>query len=322
MKLNILTELKRGPWGGGNQFLKALREESLRTNTYSENIENADVVLFNSHHDPIKVLRLRKKLKKHIFVHRIDGPMSYRGDSGKKLDKKIFYLNSLVADGTVFQSEWSKGQTIKENLEFSINNRVIFNAPDPNIFYEQESEEILIKRKKIKLITSSWSSNPKKGSEFLQYLDDHLDFNKYSMSFAGNIDKSFQNISMLGRLDSSKLADQLRNHDIFIFASEIEACSNSLLEALHSGLPVVCRNSSSNPEILKDGGVLFTEKSEMLRQIDVIAKDFKGFKENIRVKKISEIYKDYNAFFSSLKIDNKKRKLNFRNELRYRLGLL
>ena len=110
MKLNILTELKSEPWGGGNQFLKALRDESKRSNTYSENIENAQIILFNSHHNPNRVLELRKKFKKHIFVHRVDGPMSYRGKSGVKLDRKIFYLNSLVADGTVFQSDWSRNQ--------------------------------------------------------------------------------------------------------------------------------------------------------------------------------------------------------------------
>ena len=83
------------------------------------------------------------------------------------------------------------------------------------------------------------------------------------MSFAGNADKSFNRIRMLGKLDSTELAEQLREHDIFIFASEREACSNSLLEALHCGLPVVCRDSSSNPEVVKKGGIFFDDKHEM-----------------------------------------------------------
>ncbi len=322
MKLNILTELKSEPWGGGNQFLKALRDESKRSNTYSENIENAQIILFNSHHNPNRVLELRKKFKKHIFVHRVDGPMSYRGRSGIKLDRKIFYLNSLVADGTVFQSDWSRNQTINENLNFSSNNAVIHNAPDPRIFHKKKEKLNQPENRKIKLISSSWSNNPQKGFNFYHYLDKHLDFDKYSMSFAGNADKSFNRIRMLGKLDSTELAEQLREHDIFIFASEREACSNSLLEALHCGLPVVCRDSSSNPEVVKKGGIFFDDKHEMLRKIDILAKDNLKFKENIRVKGISEVLEDYTKFFSTLKVDNNKRKLTFNNKIRYRLGLV
>ena len=96
------------------------------------------------------------------------------------------------------------------------------------------------------------------------------------MSFAGNIEKPFQNIQMLGQLNSHELADELRQHDIFIFASERESCSNSLLEAMHSGLPVLCRNSSSNPEILGSGGLLFDNKSDMLKKLDILIKDLKS----------------------------------------------
>ena len=109
--------------------------------------------------------------------------MSYRGRTGVNLDKKIFYLNSLVADGTVFQSKWSRSQTLLEGLTFTASNTVIINAPDPEIFYEKEVENLSFKDRRIKLISSSWSANKMKGSEFFSYLDKNLDFDKFSLSF-------------------------------------------------------------------------------------------------------------------------------------------
>ena len=315
-------ELKTGPWGGGNQFLKALKKESIRANTYEDSIEKADIVLFNSHHDPQKVLRLRAQYKDHLFVHRVDGPMSYRGRTGVNLDKKIFYLNSLVADGTVFQSKWSRNQTLLEGLTFSASNTVIINAPDPEIFYEKEEENLSFKDRRIKLISSSWSANKMKGSEFFSYLDKNLDFDKFSLSFAGNINNSFTNIKLLGQLSSIHLAAELRKHDIFIFASEREACSNSLLEALHTGLPVVCRNSSSNPEVLGEGGALFDDNLDMLNQITSVSRDYQKYKEKIKVLTISEVHDAYINFFNSLQVLDRKKTKYLKEKIKFKLGLI
>ena len=39
MKLHFLFDFKEGPWGGGNQFLKALRNYFREKGIYSENAE-------------------------------------------------------------------------------------------------------------------------------------------------------------------------------------------------------------------------------------------------------------------------------------------
>ena len=111
MKIYIQWKFRDGPWGGGNQFLKALRKELIRTNCYTENPEESDVILFNSHHHLDEIVKLRRIFQGKIFVHRVDGPMSYRGEEGEKIDRKIFKINQLVADGTVFQSEWSRSES-------------------------------------------------------------------------------------------------------------------------------------------------------------------------------------------------------------------
>ena len=110
-------------------------------------------------------------------------------------------------------------------------------------------------------------------------------------------------------MSSIHLAAELRKHDIFIFASEREACSNSLLEALHTGLPVVCRNSSSNPEVLGEGGALFDDKLDMLNQITSVSRDYQKYKEKIKVSTISEVHDAYINFFNSLQVLIEKNKI-------------
>lgn len=75
MKINIVFEFKDGPWGGGNQFLKALKDQFTKKNKYIKDPAGADIILFNSHHNLFKVILLKLKFPDKKFVHRIDGPI-------------------------------------------------------------------------------------------------------------------------------------------------------------------------------------------------------------------------------------------------------
>ena len=50
MKCHILFPFVDGPWGGGNQFLKAQRQEMMSRGVYCDDADRADVVFTNSHH--------------------------------------------------------------------------------------------------------------------------------------------------------------------------------------------------------------------------------------------------------------------------------
>ena len=58
MKINILFDIATTPQGGGNQFLRGLKAAFKIMGLYSE-IENADIILFNSHQYIDKVLKAR-----------------------------------------------------------------------------------------------------------------------------------------------------------------------------------------------------------------------------------------------------------------------
>ncbi len=299
MKIYIQWKFRDGPWGGGNQFLKALRKELIRTNCYTENPEESDVILFNSHHHLDEIVKLRRIFQGKIFVHRVDGPMSYRGEEGEKIDRKIFKINQLVADGTVFQSEWSRSESRKQGIKQNNYEAVIHNAPDPEIFYPKNNFQ-KEPSGKIKLIATSWSPNKGKGFDIYQFLDKNLDFEAFEMTFVGPRAKKIKNIQVVEPVPSTKLAACLREHDIYLFASKLEACSNCLLEALHCNLPAVVRNSSSNPEVLGKGGEVFDGKNDVLKKIDLVAEKMSDCIKRISVESIEEIGKKYYAFFEKI----------------------
>ncbi len=302
MQVHILWEFIDKPWGGGNQFLKALKQQFIKTGVYTDSPAEADIILFNSHQFQKKVLKLKLKYPKKIFVHRVDGPLfQTRGKAGKVTDRKIFFCNDLIADGTIFQSTWSRKESYLQGMKKNLFETCIINAPDPEIFFPKPTySNKNHPDQKIRLITTTWSSNPRKGFDIYHYLDKHLDFSRFSMTFIGNTDKPFTNITTKAPLPSVDLAHALRKHDIFIAASTGEPCSNSFLEAQHCGLPAVARNNSSYPELLNRNGVLFENREDVIEKIEYIAQHLDKYQSTMSVAHISEITKLYCAFFTTI----------------------
>lgn len=296
MKVIILFPFQSGPWGGANQFLKALRKYFIAAGCYAEEVSEAGIILFNSHHSLQEVSRLKRKYPEKIFVHRVDGPIQIVRGIDAHIDEAIFFFNQVLADATIFQTTWSKDQSCLKGLSEKKHEIVIHNAPDPNIFFPSYRTPA----KKKKLIAASWSSNERKGFDFYRYIDKHLDFNRFEMTFVGNSPAEFENIRMIEPKPSEELAEILRDHDIFITASKNDPCSNALLEALHCGLPALVHKSGGSEELLKNGGLSFKSHYEGLLQLESLEKNFEIFRTNIEVSSLEEIGSKYLIFFKKV----------------------
>ena len=299
MKIYITNKLIDEPTGGGNQFLKALKKHFKLKDAYTDDPHEADVVLFNSHQEVEEVMYLKNFLNKDIkFVHRVDGPMRLYNRMDDERDSVVYQLNNICADAIIFQSEWSRSANIE--LGMNVGDKryaIISNAVDDTIFNENKEKKT---KNKIKLISSSWSDNVRKGFDTYMYLDKTLDFEKYEFSFMGRSPYEFNNIRNLGPLKTEQVAENLQNSDIFITASENDPCSNSLIEALSCKLPVVALRSGGHPEIVKSGGILFDEKEEVNSKIDELYKSYNNYKNDIVINNISQVSTEYLSFFESL----------------------
>jgi glycosyltransferase involved in cell wall biosynthesis len=295
MRVHILFEFKDGSWGGGNQFLKSLRQYLQSINVYENDVQRADVVLFNSYQYIDETTRVKLEHRDKLFIHRIDGPMRLYNKESDQRDFVTNIANHLIAEATIFQSGWSRGENYRLGLKKNRFETVITNAPDPMIFNRQGKQAFSADRK-IRLIATSWSSNWNKGFWVYQWLDKTLDFGKYEMTFVGNSPISFKNITHKRPLNSVELASELKKNDIFIFASPIEACSNSLLEALGCGLPVIAINSSSNPELVAKAGEVFDRPDEIPELLDRVTNHYADYQAAISNPSVDEVGKQYCDF--------------------------
>ena len=302
VKIHIVYNFTDIPFGGANQFLKALRDYFIEKDCYSKSIKEADVIILNGHlfGQGITLFKIiwthRHLLKEKTVLHRVDGPVSlYQENNLFPVDKYIFKISRFVSDGTVFQSYWSQQECKRIGMPSKPFELVTINAPDPKVFFPKNllppsGDE------KFKLIANSWSTNFNKGFDVLEYLETHLDFNKYEMTFIGRSPVSFRNIKLINSLPSLQLAEILREHHLFVTASFREACSNSLLEAMHCGCIPIARNTSSHPDIVADAGVLFDGQDDVLKAIDQAAENYEEFKAKSHLPSITEIGQRYYEF--------------------------
>src|SRR4051812_30291455 len=114
--LCILYEFRSGPWGGGNQFLKALKNIAVERGAYEPDPYRADVVLVNSHHGLAEAARLKQRRPEVAVIHRVAGPLVLSRPRAWDLDRVIQRFNSAVASGTVFQSRWAREANLAAGL--------------------------------------------------------------------------------------------------------------------------------------------------------------------------------------------------------------
>lgn len=282
MRIHILYQFSNGPYGGGNQFLKALREAFERERIYENDARNADVILLNGYHHLLQGVWKKVMRPRLTLVHRL-GPIFHlhRGGNWKFLDRLVIRAANTMADMVVFQSAWTQKQSLQLGFHPEVPHTVIHNAPDPKIFHP--AEKTVNPSGKIRLLISSWSANKNKGFSFYAFLDEHLDFAKYDCTFIGNAPIKFKHITKRLPLPSDQLAEALREHDIFISAVKDDACSNSIIEALACGLPVIALHSGGNAELVGAGGELFTTASELIPAIDRVSQDIEAYRQKVSV---------------------------------------
>jgi len=291
--LALFHEFVPPPTGGGQQFLRALLGELERRRLTVELNRISDGTpgcLFNSFNFDFR--RLRRFARPGCrLVHRVDGPVAaYRGfDDGT--DARVAGINRELAAATVVQSRYSLDAHRAIGLEL-VRPVLIRNAVDPAIFHPPAEREPLAGRR-LRVVATSWSGNPRKGLDALEWLDRNLDFERYELTFVGQSPGEFARIRVVPPAPSQELADELRRHDAFLAASMNDPASNALLEALACGLPAVYRVSGGHPEIVGDAGCPFETPEEAGRALGRLAEELDKRRAAIRIPSIAEVADRY-----------------------------
>jgi len=234
-----------------------------------------------------------KEKRTRRVLYRIDGIRGlYGGIPGNKMDVIQGDCISL-ADHVIFQSEFSRGSFRDNGYKFG-ENTIVHNGADTALF-NTDGISRRDGREKLNICACSWSDNPAKGHAIMSGISGIKDV---EVSFIGRWHENTQpgKVKMLGIKNKKEIAQIFKDSDVFLCPSRNESCSNTLLEALSCGLPVIYLDSGSNAEIASDYGVrLDTDNTastirEMTGRYNELADKVKSDNTDFSIQKAGKEY--------------------------------
>uniref|UniRef100_A0A7S2YTR9 Glycosyl transferase family 1 domain-containing protein n=2 Tax=Entomoneis paludosa TaxID=265537 RepID=A0A7S2YTR9_9STRA len=318
--IGIWHDFHPPPWGGGNQFLLALRRgltelgfKIIGKNDPDKPVQRikkksqallANSVTFKGNTAILDELKEKRKL---ALVHRVDGPY-YVARYERSLnftkpgplpteDIKTKEINQNYACATIFQSKWSIDANIKIGLNLR-NPVVIPNMIDENVFYPPKLPRQVHQDRKLRIVASSHSTGARKGFDTMMWLDENLDFGKYDFVYMGRYPDSFvpKHIKIMDEKDSNAVADFLRTADIYLASSRLEPASNAVSEALACGLPVLYQDGSSHRELVGNAGIAYSRPGPgLLQALEEVVENYDTYVKAIHVPTMNDIARQYLA---------------------------
>ncbi len=309
MNVSIGINLQSGPWGGGNQFGRALArylgDKGVNV-SYDLKAPDLDIIILAepdaklaissySHKDILKYLLFCNH--RCLVVHRINNSSEAKNDETRNFNKFRLVANK-IADHTVFVSKWVHERYVEAGFN-SPHYRIILNGGDPALWQRKRQSE---RTGKLKLVTHHWSSHPNKGFDIYKKLDEMLGlspwFRQVSFTYIGRVPHGlhFENSRYVEQMSGSKLAEEIKMHDVYLTASKNEAGPMHCIEGALCGLPLLYHESGALPEYCSGFGISFTEEyfeqklQEMIETYDRWADRIKDYPYN--AERTCEYYYD------------------------------
>lgn len=325
MKISIGTNIKDGPWGGGNLFAINLRDYLIENNhevVTNLNDDDIDIILIteprktseSSAFTHIDVFNYLRHIKSDaLIVHRINECDERKGTN--YVNKYLINANK-IADSTIFVSYWLKDIFEEQGINKKNNtviyagaNKKIFN-PDGFIPWDGSS--------KINFVTHHWGANWNKGFEAYIEIDNLISTDKWkdklSFTYIGNLPKkfSFKNAKVIEPIAGEELAKELKKRNAYITGSINEPSGNHHIEAAQCGIPILYINSGGTPEYCNKFGIEYST-SNLEDKIEQLQKDYGEVIDSLRSypHNASKMCEDYLKLFEEM-YSNKKNYLGMR----------
>lgn len=324
MKVSIGSKIVKGPWGGGNLFAINLSNYLIQKGhevIYDLTDNDIDLILLTdprSRRESSSTFNHKdiKQYKKYINPNSIVVQRINECDERKNTNNiNKFYLKaSNVANHVVFVSTWLRNIYTKIGMDEN-KTSVILAGANKDIFNDFESK-VWDGKEKIKFVTHHWSSHINKGFETYKLIDDLLISeewkNKIDFTYIGNPseDIKLKNTRLIEPLSGTELANEIKNHHIYVTGSINEPSGNHHIEAVQCGLPVLYKKSGGIPEYCENFGVEFDEN--FIEKLKEIIRDYDLYKNKTKEYPFSsdKMCEDYFNLFEFLLNSQNNLKIN------------
>lgn len=271
---------RRGPYGGGNQWLGQVGPYLRRCGyrTVSKLDDRVDCVLgthaglrgeLSIAYDEVR--RAKEKNPRLRCIQRINDNDIRKGTT--EMDAYLAECN-LAADHTVFVSEWLRDYHAERWFDPSRPHSVIHNGADPSVFHPIGSRH-WVPGEPLRLVTHHWSDNPAKGFPVYEAIDGAIASGKLSgveLWIVGRWPTGirWRAARTFPACSGHRLAAILRQCHVAITASRHEPGAMHPAEAMQCGLPLFyTTDTGGTVELGRRFGVLlgedFAESFEALR---------------------------------------------------------
>ena len=263
----------RGPYGGANSFLRALRDalEDHGLKVVTSSADRADVALLNALTNDLDRDTVERIAERIPVVHRKTG---YRGRGSDELraevdgairgDRLQIEFGPFVSH-TIFQSAYSRDVFTASGfagdftvISNGVDERVFNSAPRKGLFRREVRRSAWDGREPLRVAISTWSTDPSKGFPEYARIDGELgEVPGVDVRLIGRVpsDLTFSSIAVTPPRSRSGLARFLKEQHVLLHLTQWESCSNALLEGINCGLPVIYLDSGSNREFAERYGV-------------------------------------------------------------------
>ena len=209
----------------------------------------------------------------------------FKGNVLNKNKEMKFYLQN--SDYVFYQSKFCKqccdDVIYKRTKDF----KVLYNAVDTNFFIPAKHVSLPhIPIIKIGIYNNSNIWRLVCTIKALKKIND-INGNIYKLSIVGPIEENAKNkiiklinsysmneqISILGELEQDKIVNIMQRHKIFLSTKIYDPCSNTIIESMSCGLPVIYHNSGGNYELVENAGWGFGNKTKSIKKIKIYEED-------------------------------------------------
>ena len=214
-----------------------------------------------------------------------------------------------VADGVVFQSEWSK-MLVESQFGPAKNSTIIHNGADVDTIQNTDPATGLENYDQVWSCASSWFYEDgsqryiKRLGENIRYFQEHSGDNDI-LCVAGDV-KDFTNpdpakIVFVGELDIPSLYSLYRASDYFIHLGRFDNCPNVVVDARAAGCHIICSSLGGTVEVAgKDATVIEEDEwdfvpfeSNLKTVLDFTRKKVNPYDKNISMEFVSDKYLEY-----------------------------
>jgi glycosyltransferase involved in cell wall biosynthesis len=186
----------------------------------------------------------------------------------RNISKKIWKKASLV----IANSQGLKELAHETLADITI--EVITNGVDCDFFKPSDNRKALSEYSPLKLVSTGRLIKRKGYENLITALKD-LQNIKLTLIGGGNLSAHLQQVSkeravevdFTGVMEHNEIPQYLTNSDIFVLPSSSEGMSNSILEAMACGLPIITTNVGGTKELIQNNGlVLENNESETIKE--------------------------------------------------------